>query len=184
MDKSERIILGIDPGTSIMGFGVISSIGKKPAYHDMGILDLRKISDQYLKLKSIFNTTIELIEKYKPDELAIEAPFYGKNVQSMLKLGRAQGVAISAALTRDLPIFEYAPRKIKLAVTGTGQASKEQVSGMLEKMFMIKEMPKNLDATDGLAVAVCHFYEKAPGEKKSGPKNWEDFINKNPGRVK
>lgn len=184
MDKSERIILGIDPGTSIMGFGVIGSVGKKPIYQDMGVLDLRKVSDQYLKLRRIFDTTIELIDKYNPDELAIEAPFYGKNVQSMLKLGRAQGVAISAALTRDIPIFEYAPRKIKLAVTGAGQASKEQVSGMLEKMFMIKEMPKNHDATDGLAVAVCHFYEKSPGQKKTGVKSWGDFIAKNPGRVK
>jgi crossover junction endodeoxyribonuclease RuvC len=184
MDKRERIILGIDPGTSIMGFGVIGSAGKNPVYHDMGILDLRKVPDHYLKLKRIFDTTIDLIDKYNPDELAIEAPFYGKNVQSMLKLGRAQGVAISAALTRDIPIFEYAPRKIKLAVTGVGQAAKEQVAAMLEKMFMIKEMPKNLDATDGLAVAVCHFYEKAPGQKKSGVKNWEDFISKNPGRVK
>ncbi len=184
MVKSERIILGIDPGTSIMGFGVIGSAGKEPVYHDMGVLDLRKVSDQYLKLKRIFDTTIELIDKYNPDELAIEAPFYGKNVQSMLKLGRAQGVAISAALTRDIPVFEYAPRKIKLAVTGAGQAAKEQVASMLEKMFMIKDMPKNLDATDGLAVAVCHFYEKSPGQKKSGVKNWEDFISKNPGRVK
>lgn len=167
-----------------MGFGVITSTGKNPEYHDMGVLDIRKVSDQYLKLKKIFDTTIELIDKYNPDELAIEAPFYGKNVQSMLKLGRAQGVAISAALTRDIPVFEYAPRKIKLAIAGVGQASKEQVSIMLEKMFSIKDMPKNFDATDGLAVAVCHFYEKSPGQKKPGVKNWEDFISKNPNRVK
>ena len=168
MAKRERIILGIDPGTSIMGFGVIGTNGRETSYLDMGVLDLRKVSGQYLKLKKIFETTVELIDNYNPDDLAIEAPFYGKNVQSMLKLGRAQGIAISAALTRDIPIFEYAPRKIKLAVTGVGQASKEQVSRMLEKMFMIKDMPKNFDASDGLAVAVCHFYEKAPGQKKSG----------------
>lgn len=166
-----------------MGFGVIGTLNKEPDYHDMGVLDLRKVSDQYLKLRKIFDKTIELIEFYHPDELAIEAPFYGKNVQSMLKLGRAQGVAISAALTRDIPVFEYAPRKIKLAITGVGQASKEQVSSMLENMFSIKDMPKNLDATDGLAVAVCHFYEKSPGKKKSGARSWEEFITKNPGRV-
>lgn len=184
MDRSERIILGIDPGTSIMGYGIIGTAGKKPVYHDMGVLDLRKVSDQYLKLRKIFDTTIELIDQYNPDELAIEAPFYGKNVQSMLKLGRAQGVAISAALTRDIPVYEYAPRKIKLAITGVGQASKEQVSTMLGKLLSIKEMPNNFDASDGLAAAVCHFYEKSPGEKNAGPKNWNDFINKNPGRVK
>ncbi len=184
MDKRERIILGIDPGTNIMGFGVIGTANKKPTFNDMGVLDIRKVSDQYLKLKRIFDTTLELIDKYNPDELAIEAPFYGKNVQSMLKLGRAQGMAIAAALTRDIPIFEYAPRKIKLAVTGVGQASKEQVSGMLGKMFSISEMPKNFDASDGLAVAVCHFYQKSPGAKKSGSKSWGDFVAKNPGRVK
>ena len=184
MEQSERIILGIDPGTSIMGYGIISSAGKNPVYHDMGVLDMRKMTDQYLKLKKIFNTTIELIDHYKPDELAIEAPFYGKNVQSMLKLGRAQGVAISAALTRDIPVFEYAPRKIKLAITGVGQASKEQVSAMLGKMLGIKEMPNNFDASDGLAAAVCHFYEKTPGKKKAGVKSWNDFITKNPGRIK
>ncbi len=184
MKQRERIILGIDPGTSIMGYGVIGSAGKNPVYHDMGVLDLRKISDQYLKLKKIFETTIELVDRYTPDELAIEAPFYGKNVQSMLKLGRAQGVAIAAALTRDIPVYEYAPRKIKLAITGVGQASKEQVSAMLGKILSIKEMPRNFDASDGLAAAVCHFYEKSPGEKKSGPKSWNDFISKNPGRVK
>ena len=184
MEQSQRIILGIDPGTLIMGYGVIGRAGKDPVYHDMGVLDLRKVTDQYLKLKKIFDTTIELIDRYTPDELAIEAPFYGKNVQSMLKLGRAQGVAISAALTRNIPVFEYAPRKIKLAITGTGQASKEQVSAMLGNMLSIKDMPKNFDASDGLAAAVCHFYEKSPGHKKSGAKSWNDFIAKNPGRVK
>lgn len=183
MQDKERIILGIDPGTTIMGYGIIGSSGKDPVYQDMGVLDLRKEPDQYLKMKKIFDTTLELIDQYTPDELAIEAPFYGKNVQSMLKLGRAQGTAIAAALSRDIPVFEYAPRKIKLAITGVGQASKEQVSAMLEKMFSIKDMPVNYDASDGLAVAVCHFYERSPGKKKAGPTSWNDFIAKNPGRV-
>lgn len=181
---SERIILGIDPGTNIMGFGVIKASGKDPLYIDMGVLDIRKEGDHYQKLNAIFRTTVKLIENYKPNELAVEAPFFGKNVQSMLKLGRAQGVAIAAALSMDLPVFEYAPRKIKMAITGLGQASKEQVSAMLERMFAIKDMPGNLDATDGLAAAVCHFYEKKTPEKTGAARNWSDYIKKNPGRVK
>ncbi|MEX0986792.1 MAG: crossover junction endodeoxyribonuclease RuvC [Bacteroidales bacterium] len=184
MAQPDRIILGIDPGTTIMGFGVLDATGKNPGFIDMGMLDLRKEGDHYQKLNAIFRSTVKLIENYAPMELAIEAPFYGKNIQSMLKLGRAQGVAIAAALSMDLPVFEYAPRKIKLAITGGGQSSKEQVAGMLARMFMIKNMPDNLDATDGLAVAVCHFYEKGSPQKKSTVKNWEDFVRKNPGRVK
>ncbi len=183
MADKERIILGIDPGTNIMGFGVLDASGKKPGYIDMGVLDIRKEGDHYKKLNAIFNTTVKLIKNYSPIELAIEAPFYGKNVQSMLKLGRAQGVAIAAALSMDLPVFEYAPRKIKLSITGVGQASKEQVSAMLGKMFDIQDMPKNFDATDGLAVAVCHFYELSAPLKKSSSKGWEDFVRKNPGRI-
>jgi crossover junction endodeoxyribonuclease RuvC len=184
MTTPERIILGIDPGTNMMGFGVVNASGKEPAYIDMGILDIRKEGDHYKKLNAIFKTTIKLIENYAPVELAIEAPFYGKNVQSMLKLGRAQGAAISAALLMDLPVYEYAPRKIKLAITGVGQASKEQVSAMLERMFKIPDMPNNFDATDGLAVAVCHFYENSSLLKKSNTKGWGDFVRNNPGRVK
>jgi crossover junction endodeoxyribonuclease RuvC len=185
MQKSDRIILGIDPGTSLMGYGVIRGIGNTPGYIDMGDIDLKKVKNPYMKLKVIHEKTLELIQKYMPDEVAIEAPFFGKNVQSMLKLGRAQGVAIAAVLSRDIPVCEYAPRKIKLAITGAGDASKEQVAAMLARMFNIKEIPKNLDATDGLAVALCHFYQndallKIPGESK----NWEDFIKKNPGRIK
>ena len=178
-----RIILGIDPGTNIMGFGVIDGSGKEPLYIDMGVLDIRKEGDHYEKLKAIFATTSKLIDNYKPDEVAVEAPFYGKNVQSMLKLGRAQGVALAAALYKDLPVFEYAPRKIKLAITGVGQASKEQVASMLERMFSIPDMPSNFDATDGLAAAVCHFYDSKSTGKSSGPKSWSDFIKKNPGRI-
>lgn len=185
MQKSERIILGIDPGTSLMGYGVIRGIGNTPGYVDMGDIDLKKVKDPYMKLKVIHEKTLELIKKYMPDEVAIEAPFFGKNVQSMLKLGRAQGVAIAAVISRDIPVTEYAPRKIKVAITGSGDASKEQVAGMLARMFNIKKIPKNLDATDGLAVALCHFYQKEVLAKiPGGSKNWEDFIRKNPGRIK
>ncbi|MCK5137309.1 MAG: crossover junction endodeoxyribonuclease RuvC [Bacteroidales bacterium] len=185
MQKShDKIILGIDPGTNLMGFGVIHSTGKDPVYIDMGVIDLKKSGDHYMKLKKIYEGTLALIEKYQPDEVAFEAPFYGKNVQSMLKLGRAQGVAIAAVLARDVPVFEYAPRKIKLAVTGAGSASKEQVSGMLARMFDIREIPKNLDATDGLAAAVCHFYQKGIAMKNPGTKSWEEYVRKNPGKVK
>lgn len=181
---SERIILGIDPGTNLMGYGVIRGIGNTPGYLDMGDIDLKKISDPYMKLRIIHEKTIELLKKYMPDEVAIEAPFFGKNVQSMLKLGRAQGVAIAAVLSRDIPVSEYAPRKIKLAITGAGDASKEQVAAMLARMFKLKEIPKNLDATDGLAVALCHFYKKEDLAKSPGSKSWGDFIRKNPERLK
>jgi crossover junction endodeoxyribonuclease RuvC len=180
----DRIILGIDPGTNIMGYGVIQAAGKDPTYLDMGVVDLKKQGDPYMKLRKILESTLELIDKYLPDEVAIEAPFYGKNVQSMLKLGRAQGVAIAAVLSRDIPVSEYAPRKIKLAITGAGNASKEQVAGMLARIFGLKNRPENLDATDGLAAAVCHFYQKGKPGKNLGSKSWEDFIRKNPGRVK
>jgi len=168
-----------------MGYGVIHGTGNTAGYLDMGDINLKKVQDPYMKLRVIHEKTLELIKKYKPDEVAIEAPFYGKNVQSMLKLGRAQGVAIAAVISRDIPVSEYAPRKIKLAITGAGDASKEQVAGMLLRMFKLKELPKNLDATDGLAVALCHFYQKEElAPTKGGSKNWEDFIKKNPGRIK
>ncbi len=180
----ERIILGIDPGTNLMGYGIIQGMGKAPGYIDMGVIDLKKGRDHYMKLRKIYEVTLELIEKYLPDEVSIEAPFYGKNVQSMLKLGRAQGVAMAAVLSRDVPVFEYAPRKIKLAITGAGDASKEQVAAMLARMFHLKEIPKNLDATDGLAAAVCHFYQNGLNLRKSGSNSWEEYIRKNPGKVK
>jgi crossover junction endodeoxyribonuclease RuvC len=180
----ERIILGIDPGTSITGFGVLGIKNNKPSLLSMGIIDLRKIKDPYLKLSRIFKDSSSLIEKFHPDELAIEAPFYGKNVQSMLKLGRAQGAAISAALTYSIPIFEYAPRKIKMAITGQGAASKEQVAIMLEKILSFHIESSNLDATDGLAAALCHFYQDRSTTYVSGYKNWNEFLKKNPERVK
>ena len=183
-DKREKIILGIDPGTTLMGYGIIKGVGKDPLFLDMGVVDLKKGGDHYMKLRKIYESTLELMEKYLPDEVALEAPFFGKNVQSMLKLGRAQGVAMAAVLARDIPVFEYAPRKIKQSITSAGNASKEQEAGMLARMFKLEKIPKNLDATDGLAVAVCHFYQTRLPAKKSGSDSWEAFIKKNPGRVK
>jgi crossover junction endodeoxyribonuclease RuvC len=183
-EKQDKIILGIDPGTNLMGFGVIRSRGKTPEFVDMGTVDLKKIPDANLKLRLILEKTYELIDRYLPDEVAIEAPFFGKNVQSMLKLGRAQGVAMAAVLSREIPVREYAPRKIKMAITGAGEASKEQVAGMLLRMFRLKSLPADLDATDGLAAAVCHFFQKDSPEKGSGPKSWEEYVRKNPGRVR
>ena len=156
--SNERIILGIDPGTTIMGFGLIKVVNKKMEFMQLNELHLKKYDDHYLKLKHIFERTIELIDTFNPDEIAIEAPFFGKNVQSMLKLGRAQGVAMAAGLSRQIPITEYLPKKIKMAITGNGNASKEQVAKMLQSVLDLKTLPRNLDATDGLAAAVCHFY--------------------------
>ena len=183
--ENDRIILGIDPGTTIMGYGLIRC-NKRIELIALGVLELHKFEDHYIKLKTIFDRTIGLIDHFHPTELAIEAPFYGKNVQSMLKLGRAQGTAIAAALSRSLSIHEYAPRKIKMAITGQGDASKEQVALILQKMLHIKDMPHDLDATDGLAAAVCHFYQKKiPHSTTRMPaKSWKEFINNNPGRVK
>lgn len=181
---AENIILGIDPGTNLMGYGIISASGKKTTFVDMGVVDLKKEADHYMKLRKIYTSTLELIDKYLPDEVAIEAPFYGKNVQSMLKLGRAQGIAIAAVLSRDIPVTEYAPRKIKLSITSAGNASKEQVAAMLARMFGLEEIPGTLDATDGLAVAVCHFHQKGKPAVKPGKSSWEEFVRKNPDRIR
>jgi crossover junction endodeoxyribonuclease RuvC len=181
---AERIILGIDPGTSITGYGVIKTIGTVPELITIGSIDLSKYEDHYLKLKHIFERTAGIIDEYHPDELAIEAPFYGKNVQSMLKLGRAQGAAIAAALERSLPIFEYAPRKIKMSITGQGAASKEQVAAMLMNILKFKLTDIRLDATDGLAAALCHFYQTNNPVAEKAFTSWKDFMNKNPRRVK
>lgn len=180
----ERIILGIDPGTSITGYGVIKISGTVPELVTIGSIDLSKYDDHYLKLKHIFERTAGIIDEYHPDELAIEAPFYGKNVQSMLKLGRAQGAAIAAALSRSMPIFEYAPRKIKMSITGVGAASKEQVASMLMNILKFKMTDIKLDATDGLAAALCHFYQTNNPVSEKGYNSWKDFMNKNPKRVK
>ena len=179
----ERIILGIDPGTTIMGFGLIKIVNKKMEFLQLNELQLSKYDNHYQKLKIIFERTIELIETHHPDEIAIEAPFFGKNVQSMLKLGRAQGVAMAAGLSRDIPITEYEPKKIKMAITGNGNASKEQVAKMLMMLFNIKELPKLLDATDALAVALCHHFQKDE-TKSTGKSTWEAFAKENTGRIK
>ena len=184
--QTERIILGIDPGTITMGYGVIKATGKKVELVVFGSIDLRKYGDHYLKLKAIFERVTQLVDEYHPDEFSIEAPFFGKNVQSMLKLGRAQGVAMTAALEHSIPIFEYAPRKIKLSITGQGAASKEQVAVTLQKILRFDDMPKNLDATDGLAAALCHYYQTsgAVAKQTASYKSWKDFLGKNPNRVK
>jgi len=181
--ETGRIILGIDPGTTITGYGIIDTSNNQPQLVSMGIIKLNKITDHYLKLKYIFERSLQLIDSYKPDELAIESPFYGKNVQSMLKLGRAQGTVISAALYRSIPVFEYAPRKIKQSITGQGTASKEQVAVLLQNILKIKQLPTNLDATDGLAAAMCHFYQKNVPASSKSLKNWKEFIKNNPGRI-
>lgn len=180
----ERIILGIDPGTTIMGFGLIKVVGKKMEFIQLNELLLNKYKDHYVKLKLIFERTIELIDTYHPDEIAIEAPFFGKNVQSMLKLGRAQGVAMAAGLSREIPITEYLPKKIKMAITGNGNASKEQVAKMLQSLLKLKTLPKNLDSTDGLAAAVCHFYNSGRIETGTNYTGWEAFVKQNEKRVK
>ncbi|MFD2100683.1 crossover junction endodeoxyribonuclease RuvC [Flagellimonas iocasae] len=181
---TEKIILGIDPGTTVMGFGIIKVVGKQMHFVQMNELMLKKYDDPYTKLKLIFERTVELIDTYHPDEIAIEAPFYGKNVQSMLKLGRAQGVAMAAGLSRQVPITEYMPKKIKMAITGNGNASKEQVAKMLQSLLKLKTLPKNLDSTDGLAAAVCHFYNDGKVEVGKSYTGWEAFVKQNPDKIK
>lgn len=187
--KSERIIIGIDPGTIVLGYGIISVKGQKAHMINMGIVSLNKYDNHYIKLKKIYNRITSIIDEYLPDEMAIEAPFYGANIQSMLKLGRAQGSAMIAALNRDIPITEYQPRRVKQAITGNGSASKEQVSGMLQYHLNISNdmLPKYLDATDALAVALCHHFLTSNNIRSAvsgASKNWADFIKNNPERVK
>lgn len=186
MIVKERIILGIDPGTQVMGYGVLKVLDNKPNLEAMGVLQLSKYDDHYLKLRRIFERVIGLVEEYLPDELAIESPFFGKNVQSMLKLGRAQGVAMAAALSRDIPIFEYAPLKIKMSITGNGKAAKEQVAYMLQNMLKIpnENMLPQLDATDGLAAAVCHYLQTNNPKLEHKFSSWKDYINQNPKKLK
>ena len=182
----EKIILGIDPGTTLMGYGVLRVADRKVEMQAMGVIDLRRYADHYLKLGRIFERVSGIIESYLPDELAIEAPFFGKNVQSMLKLGRAQGVAMAAAISRQVPITEYAPMKIKMAITGNGSASKEQVAYMLQKMLHLdsSEMSRYLDATDALGAAYCHYLQMGRPESEHKYKSWKDFALKNAVRVK
>lgn len=186
--KYDRIIMGIDPGTNIMGYGVLGICGKSPEVVVMGVIRLNKFESHYMRLKRIHERVLGLVEQYLPDELAIEAPFFGKNVQSMLKLGRAQGVAMVAALMRDIPITEYAPLSIKQAVTGSGSASKERVATMLMHVLSIpkERMPGVLDATDALAAALTHFYEtsRPVSTRKTATSSWEAFIKANPDRIR
>ncbi|SDR92774.1 Holliday junction endonuclease RuvC [Mucilaginibacter mallensis] len=189
INQKERIILGIDPGTSVMGYGLVKEVGSKVELISLGVVKMEKIDDHMLKLQRIFEKTVALIDNYHPDCLAIEAPFYGKNIQVMLKLGRAQGVCMAAALSRNITITEYAPRKIKQSITGNGNATKEQVANMLQTLLGFKETPEFLDATDGLAVAVCHSFQRVPVGKsgkvtsKKAYSGWETFVKDNTSRV-
>lgn len=180
---SDKIILGIDPGTTIMGYGLVHIEDNRMKLITSGVLHLDKYGEHSLRLKKIFERMLSLIEEYKPDELAIEAPFFGKNVQSMLKLGRAQGVAIAAALFKNIPVFEYSPKKIKQSITGNGNASKEQVAAMLQTLLSFRETPKHLDATDGMAAAVCHYFQGRNLSTKKKSAGWKAFLTENPGRV-
>ncbi len=183
--QTEKIILGIDPGTTIMGFGIIAVKGSSIELISIHELILKKYPNHETKLKIIFDKTLALIDEYHPDEVALEAPFFGKNVQSMLKLGRAQGVAMAASLHRDIPITEYSPKKIKMAITGNGNASKEQVAGMLKNLLKLKEFPtKYLDASDGLAVAVCHHFNCGSLGVEKSYSGWASFLKQNPDRLK
>ena len=183
--KTEKIILGIDPGTNVMGYAVLRVIGNKAEKVCMGVIDMRKCSDPYLRLGKIYAQVTEVIDQYLPDEMAIEAPFFGKNVQSMLKLGRSQGVAIAAAVNHSVPIHEYAPMKIKMAITGQGQASKEQVAEMLKRLLRLdtEEIPKLMDATDAMGVAYCHFMQAGNPVTTTHYRGWKDFVNKNKDRL-
>ncbi|MDU2112919.1 MAG: crossover junction endodeoxyribonuclease RuvC [Prevotella bivia] len=184
--KTEKIILGIDPGTNVMGYGLLHIVGNKAELIVMGVIDMRKEKDVYLRLGKIFDRVTGIIDEYLPDELAIEAPFFGKNVQSMLKLGRAQGVAIAAAIHHNVPIREYAPLKIKMAITGNGAASKEQVAKMLQKLLHLRDdqMPHFMDATDAIAAAYCHFLQiNRPETDAKHYGSWKDFVQKNKTRI-
>jgi crossover junction endodeoxyribonuclease RuvC len=185
MALQEKIILGVDPGTVVMGYGVLKAVGNQLTVLQYGVIHLDKYDDHSLRLKKIFERIDAIIEEFHPDEMALEAPFYGKNVQSMLKLGRAQGVAMIAALRKEISITEYAPKKVKQSVAGSGNASKEQVASMLMRELHLTEAPAFLDATDALAVALCHFYHAKNSTGSGGTKkSWKSFVKENPNRVK
>ncbi|WP_111671467.1 crossover junction endodeoxyribonuclease RuvC [Algoriphagus litoralis] len=183
-EPNEKIILGIDPGTNVMGYGLILTEGKKYKILQYGVIHLKKYETHELKLKKIFERVTGIIDEFLPDTMALEAPFYGANVQSMLKLGRAQGVAMAAALAREIPITEYSPKKVKQSVTGNGNASKEQVAAMLQTLFSLTELPKMLDATDALAVALCHHFHEGRVQTRGRNEGWKSFIEENPNRIK
>ncbi|MAN87847.1 MAG: crossover junction endodeoxyribonuclease RuvC [Algoriphagus sp.] len=183
-ESKEKIILGIDPGTNVMGYGLILTEGKQYKLLQYGVIHLKKYETHELKLKKIFERITGIIDEFFPDTVALEAPFYGANVQSMLKLGRAQGVAMAAALAREIPITEYSPKKVKQSVTGNGNASKEQVAAMLQTLFKLEELPKMLDATDALAVALCHHFHEGRVQTRGRSAGWKSFIEENPDRIK
>lgn len=183
----KRIILGIDPGTNLLGYGVICTEGKTMQSLGLGVLRLNKITDHGEKLHHIFERICGLIDGFGVTEVAIEAPFYGKNVQSMLKLGRAQGVAIAASISKGLKVYEYEPRRIKQSITGNGNASKEQVQAMLHSLLKFEQAPETTDASDAVAAAVCHFFQSNPktfGTKKGGSGGWKQFLEQNPDKIK
>ena len=184
MATKEKIILGIDPGTNVMGYGLIHCKAQQIKLVQFGVIHLSKYKNHETKLKKIYERITELVTEYIPDEVALEAPFYGKNVQSMLKLGRAQGVAMAAALNKEIPISEYAPKKVKQSVTGNGNASKEQVASMLQTLLKFNDLPKLMDATDALAVALCHHFSTGLGGSSGQKKSWKSFLSENPGRIK
>lgn len=183
-ESEEKIILGIDPGTNVMGYAIILIKGKNYSLIQCGVIQLKKYETHELKLKKIFERISGIIEEFLPDSMALEAPFFGVNVQSMLKLGRAQGVAMAAALSKEIPITEYSPKKVKQSVTGNGNASKEQVAAMLQTLFKLDELPKQFDATDALAVALCHHFHEGRLQTSGRNKGWKAFIEENPSRVK
>ncbi len=177
-------ILGIDPGTEVTGYGLVETSGKRPEVLHMGVIRPGKFSDHYQRLKYLHERALFLIDEYHPDVMALEAPFYGKNVQSMLKLGRAQGVIMAAGLFRSLPIFEYAPLLVKQSITGMGRASKEQVAYFLKNVFHLEKLPKELDATDAVAVAICHYLQQSKPASAKEYRSWEDYIKKNPKKLR
>lgn len=183
MTEEKYTILGIDPGTAVSGYGLVQVSEKKPIILHMGVMRPGKFDDHYQRLKYLHTRTLAVIDEFKPDLMALEAPFFGKNVQSMLKLGRAQGVIMAAGLYRSLPIYEYAPLLVKQSITGMGRASKEQVAYFLQNVFHLTDLPKELDATDAVAVAICHFLQQSKPKHAGEYRNWEDFIRKNPGRI-
>lgn len=184
MENKPIKILGIDPGTNVMGYGLIEVVNNKPRILQVGVIKTTGLTDHYQKLKHIFERSDSLLNALVPDELAIESQFYGKDIQGMLKLGRAQGIVIGLALSKNIPVFEYAPLKVKQSITGMGRAAKEQVAFFLKNMFSMNELPKELDATDAVAVAVCHYLQMKNPVGKSGIKSWSDFVKKNPDKVK
>jgi len=182
--SQEHIILGIDPGTVVLGYGLIRIVDNKLSLVEMGVLKLQSLADPFARLGKIYKRIDSIIEEFHPNEVAIEAPFFGKNVQSVLKLGRAHGVALASAFNRGIPVFEYSPRKIKQSITGSGNSSKEQVAMMVRNLLKYEEVPSNFDATDGLAAALCHHFQSNRPVSAPGVKSWEDFIRKNPDRVR